>query len=285
MFRGNKDKVYADAPGIVGRLRKTKVTLGALCDEYSCGYETMVGAILTQIDGDEYDALMRKRLGRGGKAHWFRKHHTPWNQGRKGWCPEKCRATQFRPGTIRGAAARKYRKVGSVTIRRDVDKGVGKPRKPRLSRWIKVRDDGPRQDRYIPLARYLWERQHGPVPEGFFVVHADNDTMNDSLENLILVDRKELMARLYDRPEVIAKCRARAGKATKKRHAQNRTAKRAAKFRQKVARTIWECRDCGAEYPAPVSQCRKCGGPLAQHTIEPMPESMQQEACLAEGTV
>lgn len=67
-----------------------------------------------------------------------------------------------------------------------------RPALPRLSirvvyrnsayRYIKV---GPRQ--WISLARYLWEREHGPVPKGYLVRHADGDSMNDDLSNLQLV--------------------------------------------------------------------------------------------------
>lgn len=49
-------------------------------------------------------------------------------------------------------------------------------------RYIKI---GPRQ--WISLARYLWEREHGRVPDGYFVGHADGDSMNDGLSNLRLV--------------------------------------------------------------------------------------------------
>src|SRR3990167_7289050 len=219
--------------------------------------KTKVGAILTQIDRQEFQDLMSRRYGR--KNHGcFRKGHVSWNKGRKGWCPAGCTATQLRAGMIRGAAARKYRPLGSVTIRRDQDhhEGGGRPKQPRLYRWIKGKDDGPRRERYIPLARYLWQKAHGPVPPGRFVVHADHDTMNDSLENLILVDRKELMARLYRRPDVIAKCRRRAARAATRHHAENR----AGKLRRRAARIIWECTDCGHDAPAPAARCSKCGG-------------------------
>src|SRR3990167_2755110 len=101
MFRVNKPKVYADAAKIVRRLRTTSVTLGALIKEYRCAYKTMVGAILTQIDRQEFQDLMSRRYGR--KNHGcFRKGHVSWNKGRKGWCPAGCTATQFRAGMIRG---------------------------------------------------------------------------------------------------------------------------------------------------------------------------------------
>ena len=93
-------------------------------------------------------------------------------------------ATEFKRGQIRGQAARNWRPVGFVHVR------VEKRRLRR--RWIKVREGGPHRHRWIPLARWLWEHEHGPVPAGSFVVHRDGDTMNDDLSNLSLTTRREL---------------------------------------------------------------------------------------------
>lgn len=49
-------------------------------------------------------------------------------------------------------------------------------------RYIKV---GPR--RWISLARYRWELEHAPVPAGYFIGHADGDSMNNDPSNLWLV--------------------------------------------------------------------------------------------------
>lgn len=262
---------------IVERLRTTDVTLTALMTEYHVGYKTLVTPICAAIGKTAFAALMKQRLGRGGRYTRFRPGHKTWNAGMKGWCPPGCRATQFRPGAMRGNAARRYRGIGSVVVR------VGKPlsnqaraRRRPSSRWIKIRDDGRTQDRYIPFARYLWEREHGPVPAGMFVVHRDNDTMNDSIENLILVDRREHMRRLYERPAVIAKCRRRAGLATVRRHAENRQAKKWRKAAKAKARSIWECESCGADFQERVFQCPKCGSlSIAETTRGAIPDSME----------
>lgn len=67
--------------------------------------------------------------------------------------------------------------IGTLRVHR---KGKRKIRK------IKVRDDGPVGRRWMLYARYLWERDHGPVPDGMRVVHKDYDTLNDDPANLIL---------------------------------------------------------------------------------------------------
>ncbi len=259
-MRAGHAKIMEHAAAIAQRFRECKgITLKSLMDEYHCGYRMIRRVLLSQIPREEYLILARRRLGRPNRGS-FRKGVVPWNKGRKGWCPPGCRATQFQPGQIRGAAARKYRPLGTVTVRRDTDKCGTKPR-TRWSRWIKVKDDGRPQDRWIPYARYVWEKEHqGPVPAGCFVGHADNNTLNDSPDNLILVrSRREHCLRLYRRPGVIAKCRARAAAAARRRHAENRTMKRWA--RQQVQRIPgWECRECGFETSERVNRCPKCGG-------------------------
>ncbi len=282
MFKGNRERVNADAALIVRRLRTGKVTLEALLEEYRCAYPTMKRAILSRITQRQYDRIMAKH--HFPNAGCFAKGLVPWNKGRKGWCPKACEKTWFKKGQIRGKAARQWRKRGSVTIRRG--KPLSNHAKPRYgppTRWIKVRDDGPLHQRYIPLARYLWELAHGrKVPKGFFVVHKDHNTMNDSLENLILVDRAEHMRRLYARPGVIAKCRRKAAQAATKRHAENRAAKKAFKLLRQRARAVWECPDCSAEYHRPLAQCLHCGVPLRRIVRKPMPESMRLEAMIRE---
>jgi hypothetical protein len=135
-------------------------------------------------------------------------------------------------------------------------KGGYKKRLP--SRWIKVKDTGWAQDRYIPLARWLWEQKHGPVPSGYFVVHRDNDRMNNTLGNLILVNRRQLMLRLYDRPDVIEKCRARSARASTRRHAENRAAKQFGRITKKQNRIVWECSACGNDVVPNTDRCPKC---------------------------
>jgi len=137
-------------------------------------------------DSPEYRALIKKNGFQPGHqpAHRFEKGNVPWNKGLKGihLSPQ----SEFKRGGLHGAAARKLKPVGTVTIRRD------KTRRKR--RWIKVRPRGCGVDAYIPLARYVYEQQHGPIPRGTFVVHADGDTLNDDGTNLILMDRQHLFA-------------------------------------------------------------------------------------------
>ena len=113
----------------------------------------------------------------------FTTGNIPWNKGRTGI--HLSPATEFKKGTLRGQAARNWKSLGTITVRRH--KGV-------KSRWIKVTNKGRAQDNYIPLARWGWARDHGPIPPGCCVVHRDGNTMNDHPHNWALLDRKSLFA-------------------------------------------------------------------------------------------
>lgn len=116
----------------------------------------------------------------------FKKGHVPWNAGRR-WRnqPAGCKATQFKKGALRGSAARKWKCVGAITCR--LVKG-------NLCNWIKVKCTGRPRDRWVPVARRVWEQAHGPVPPGMFVVHRDGKTLNDALGNLRCVNRADHLA-------------------------------------------------------------------------------------------
>ena len=45
---------------------------------------------------------------------------------------------------------------------------------------------------WVPKARWLWERENGPVPDGQVVVHRDGDPANCELDNLVCVSRSVL---------------------------------------------------------------------------------------------
>lgn len=119
----------------------------------------------------------------------FKKGQEPPNKGRSWdeWMPaasqERCRATQFGKGVIRGAAKEKLREVGCESLRRDGQV------------WVKVDDHqatsaADRMSRWRQRSRVVWEEEHGPLPEGWNVIHADHDPLNDSPENLVAVPRR-----------------------------------------------------------------------------------------------
>lgn len=89
--------------------------------------------------------------------------------------------------TSRGQRCRKDPlPIGTVVIR---SKTKDDRRKRSLqTRFIKVRDDGPMQLRWVAYAKWWWEQNRGQVPKGQMVLHADMDTLNDDPSNLLLGD-------------------------------------------------------------------------------------------------
>jgi hypothetical protein len=89
-------------------------------------------------------------------------------------------------GAVRVAPSRHCRKdpmpVGTVVIRGDRD-AAGRRR---LTRYIKVRADGPSQKRWTQYSRWWWEKNNGSVPKGHLVLHKDGQTLNDAPENLMI---------------------------------------------------------------------------------------------------
>jgi hypothetical protein len=69
--------------------------------------------------------------------------------------------------------------IGTIRIRNSGGVNGDRP-----FRVIKVRMDGPSPYRWVHYAKWLWEKEHGPVPEGYRVAHLDGDMLNDDLTNL-----------------------------------------------------------------------------------------------------
>lgn len=266
MGRGNVDKVIEDAPKIARRLRETDVTLTALIKEYHCGYPIMTEAIGYYISKREWKKIRHERMCRGNVKSRFQKGMIPWNKGRHYNAGGRSVETRFKKGHLRGQAARIWKPIGTINIRHDkppkrlrgrkrkegMPPWQGKPR-----RWIKVKDEGRPQDKWIPYARYLYEQKYGRLPDGFFVVHIDGDQMNDCIDNLTAVDRPGHLALQMKRdPGHELRMRKAAGKAALQRHEKNRQMKRL----HGPLRIIFECVKCGADYKHKPGQCVKCGG-------------------------
>lgn len=48
--------------------------------------------------------------------------------------------------------------------------------------YARVWDSKAKRKRF--LHRVVWENKHGPIPEGFFIHHLDQDKLNNRIENL-----------------------------------------------------------------------------------------------------
>ncbi len=210
MNKGNSEKVMAEAAEIVRRLAESKATVKSLGKEYHCEYATIKRAIDSQLTKAQWRRITKKKMAAGGAKTRFQKGCVSWNKGthyRPGKGVEK---TQFKKGHL----PENHKHAGTIIIRSD--------KRDRQYRWIKISGIMDGKHRWLQYARYVWEKENGPVPDGLFPIHADGDTLNDSIENLQLVDRKENLLLMLGRDGNLKKCRKRAARAVRKRHAKTR---------------------------------------------------------------
>ena len=65
------------------------------------------------------------------------------------------------------------------------------------------KDTGGKMYQYIKLSdsnwqllnRYTWEQHNGPIPKGMVVVYKDGNYLNNDIANLLMITKKENMAR------------------------------------------------------------------------------------------
>jgi len=274
-YRGNVDRIMADAAKIVQRLREGNTCIRTLKKEYRCGYPIVMRAIFSKISKGQWAKIRHEKLARSGIKTRFKKGIVSWNKGWKGL--HLSRASEFKKGHLPA----NYKKLGTVTIRKDRAGPV---------RFIAVAGPTPQQHKWIPYAIYLWEKENGPVPAGFLVRHMDGDRLNDDLSNLKIVDRREHIAIMRaNNPNWRKKANRSLKKTVRIRRAKKKKAAREAlkqkeyelKLQRKSeaeagmrehierglkelrapVRTWWECIGCGCDFDGePPHICPKCNG-------------------------
>ncbi len=144
----------------------------------------------TFFDSDRSGRVQRGRTDPRLVANQFPKGHVPANKGlrRPGWAPGRMAETQFKKGSMSGAAQHNYVPIGTERISKD---GY-------LER--KVTDDHPvPARRWVAVHRLVWEATHGPVPPGHAVAFLPGRRTADAsaitLDAIELVSRRELMRR------------------------------------------------------------------------------------------
>ena len=103
----------------------------------------------------------------------FTPGHATWNKGMKGYHPNP--GTSFKPGQ----EAHNKLPIGTCTTR--VCKGGQK------RAFIKISEP----NIWILRALWVWENNHGALPGGMVIHHADKDALNDEIANLIAMTRSE----------------------------------------------------------------------------------------------
>ncbi len=133
----------------------------------------------------------------------FKPGQVPPNKGtrRPGWAPGRMASTQFKKGSMNGAAQHNYVPVGSLRI--DGKDGY-------LER--KITDDHPvPARRWVAVHRLVWEAAHGPIPAGHVVGFKagmkTNVEAEITLDRLEMISRRELMLRntIHNYPEEIVR--------------------------------------------------------------------------------
>lgn len=108
------------------------------------------------------------------KESQFNKGHLTWNKGTKGLTGANCGS--FKKGHL----PHNTRNDGAVSIRMDKTGRSYKYKRVAKGKWEL-------------LQRLVWEHHHGQIPEGHNVYFKDGNTMNCSINNLILLSNVELM--------------------------------------------------------------------------------------------
>ena len=49
------------------------------------------------------------------------------------------------------------------------------------------------QYRIVPLGRYVWEQNYGPIPKGYKIIYKDGNFNNCELDNLLCVNKQTIM--------------------------------------------------------------------------------------------
>lgn len=117
-----------------------------------------------------------------GESGRFKAGQTPWNKGKPHPSSGRSAETQFKKGEMSGAAQHNYVPIGSTRITRD---GA-------LER--KITDDpnlSPAR-RWAPVARLVWEAEHGPIPPKHVVRFLPG--MATTIEDEITLDRLECIS-------------------------------------------------------------------------------------------
>lgn len=116
----------------------------------------------------------RNKLDSGLKGY-FEPGHVPINKGTKGMFNVGGNKTSFK----KGQQPFNYKSIGTERIDRD---GYV---------LVKVQDEGAWNERWQHKHRIEWEKAYGPVPEDHVLIFRDQNKSNTSLENLMLVTKRQ----------------------------------------------------------------------------------------------
>ena len=117
-------------------------------------------------------AIGRYKLNTGFNGQ-FKKGDTPHNKGKLGTSYKGCEKTWFQKGQL----PFNHKEVEAERVDRDG--------------YILIKVEEPNKWKF--KHRVIWEQVNGPIPKGYSLIFADKDKTNLSIDNLVLVSRKELL--------------------------------------------------------------------------------------------
>lgn len=146
------------------------------------------------MESDRSGRIQRGRRDPRMVETQFKPGITPWNKGTKGVAGQhpNCQRTQFKKGSMSGAAQHNYVPIGSYRLSKD---GYLEQ---------KTNDDHPvPARRWVAVHRLVWEAANGPIPEGhvvgFLPGRRSNVLEKITLDALELISRGELARRNHPR--------------------------------------------------------------------------------------
>lgn len=115
------------------------------------------------------------KTGRNGR---FEKGSIPSNKGKKmsDDAYKKCAPTMF----YKGQMPANHKPVGSVTLRKNKKRG-------QKTLYEKIAEPNIWKEKHL----LVWEQHYGSVPKGKMIIFADGNSMNVSIDNLMMIDRAQ----------------------------------------------------------------------------------------------
>lgn len=136
------------------------------------GFSIGVSAMISLCDRFGLHNGIESKFNTGWEPTQFKKGHIPANKGKKGVSYPGTEATQFKKGHVPA----NHRPVGSE--------------RTNVYGYVELKTAEPKTWRAKHVT--IWEAANGPVPTGHALIFADGNKLNFTLDNLLLVSRKQL---------------------------------------------------------------------------------------------
>ena len=125
----------------------------------------------TNISMGQMRSYLKNRKLKNGVIKQFKKGHTPANKGTKG--VSKPNKTSFK----KGHASHNFRPIGSERVN--------------VYGYIEIKTANP--NTWELKQKVVYEKEFGKIPKGYAIFFLDQNKLNVSLDNLVLVSRQELL--------------------------------------------------------------------------------------------